>query len=209
MFWPIKQFLICLAGAAVVSAIEPPAEPMSVWFNEPAKTFKESCPLGNGCLGAIDFGGTDEWRIVLNESSVWSGGPYDSNRHDAWKCLPEVREKIFAGEMAGAEALLKKNFQYPDGTKGWWNPKQFGCYQILGDLMIRFQTSGDAAASGYRRDLNLMQGVSTTTFTLDSAGQKREVFVSKPDEVIVVNPLFPFPDRLSSVFSALGEKANS
>jgi hypothetical protein len=23
------------------------------------------------------------------------------------------------------------------------------------------------------------------------------------------NPLFPFPDRLSSVFSALGEKANS
>jgi hypothetical protein len=24
-----------------------------------------------------------------------------------------------------------------------------------------------------------------------------------------VNPLFPFPDRLSSVFSALGEKANS
>jgi hypothetical protein len=25
----------------------------------------------------------------------------------------------------------------------------------------------------------------------------------------VVNPLFPFPDRLPSVFSALGEKANS
>ena len=24
-----------------------------------------------------------------------------------------------------------------------------------------------------------------------------------------VNPLFPFPDRLSSLFSALGEKANS
>ncbi|MFN5579339.1 MAG: hypothetical protein ACK49X_06955, partial [Akkermansiaceae bacterium] len=24
-----------------------------------------------------------------------------------------------------------------------------------------------------------------------------------------INPLFPFPDRLSSVFSALGEKANS
>jgi hypothetical protein len=25
----------------------------------------------------------------------------------------------------------------------------------------------------------------------------------------MANPLFPFPDRLSSVFSALGEKANS
>jgi hypothetical protein len=29
------------------------------------------------------------------------------------------------------------------------------------------------------------------------------------DEPMVVNPLFPFPDRLPSVFSALGEKANS
>jgi len=31
-----------------------------------------------------------------------------------------------------------------------------------------------------------------------------------PDELITLaNPLFPFPDRLRSVFSALDEKANS
>lgn len=205
---PLLQLLTCLAGSALVSAIEPPAEPMSVWFTAPAKTFHESCPLGNGRLGAMDFGGTGEWRIVLNESSVWSGGPYDSNRHDAWKCLPEVREKIFSGEMAGAEALLKRNFQYPDGTKGWWNPNQFGCYQILGDLLIRFQTSGDAAASGYRRDLNLLQGVSTTIFALNGAGQKREVFVSKPDEVIVVRFMATGSEKLSFT-AGLSRKENA
>jgi alpha-L-fucosidase 2 len=129
---------IWMAGTSIVSAVTPPAEPMSVWFTAPATSFHESCPLGNGRLGAMDFGGIDEWRMVLNESSVWSGGPYDSNRHDAWQCLPQVREMLFSGDLAGTEALLKKNFQYPDGMKGWWDAHQFGCYQILGDLIIRF-----------------------------------------------------------------------
>ncbi|MCU0752842.1 MAG: glycoside hydrolase family 95 protein, partial [Akkermansiaceae bacterium] len=72
MVKPIFRLLTCLAGSAVVSASEPPAEPMSVWFTAPAKSFLASCPLGNGRLGAMDFGGIGEWRIVLNESSVWS-----------------------------------------------------------------------------------------------------------------------------------------
>lgn len=33
--------------------------------------FTQSLPLGNGRLGAMMFGGVDEERIVLNESSVW------------------------------------------------------------------------------------------------------------------------------------------
>jgi alpha-L-fucosidase 2 len=177
-----------LLFSSFIFAVEPPAEPMSVWFTSPAKSFHESCPLGNGRLGAMDFGGIDEWRIVLNESSVWSGGPYDSNRHDAWQSLPAVREKLFAGDFAGTEALLKQNFQYPDGTKGWWDANQFGCYQILGDLTLRFpKQDGAAAPTDYRRDLNLMEGISTTSFRLGADEQSRQVFVSKPDEVVVIH----------------------
>lgn len=126
----------------VLPAVEPPAEPMSVWFTSPAKTYHEASVLGNGRLGAMDFGGVDECRIVLNESSMWSGGPYDANRADAHRCLPEARAKIFAGDIAGAEPLLKANFQYPEGVKGWWDADQFGCYQILGDLNLRFDLPG-------------------------------------------------------------------
>ncbi len=75
---------------------------MSVRFVSPAKSFHESCPLGNGRLGATDFGGVGRQRIVLNESSLWSGGPYDGNKYDAFQCLPEVREKLFAGDISGA-----------------------------------------------------------------------------------------------------------
>lgn len=60
-------------------------------------------------------------------------------------------------------------------------------YQILGDLIINFQKRGDVVATDYRRDLNLVQGISSTTFRRDSSAQAREVFVSKPDEVIVVH----------------------
>ncbi len=183
-----------------MAAVEPPAEPISLWFTQPAANFRESCPLGNGRLGAMDFGGITEWRIVLNESSVWSGGPYDSNRHDAWKCLPGLRENFFSGDLAASEALLKANFGYPDGVKGWWDPNQFGCYQILGDLTIRFKDPATDAApvpSDYRRDLNLMQGISTTRFTRQKDGQTREVFVSKPDEVVVVRIKATGAEKLS------------
>ena len=126
----------------LLPAVEPPAEPMSVWFTTPAKTYHEASVLGNGRLGAMDFGGVDECRVVLNESSMWSGGPYYANRADAHLCLPEARAKIFGGDVAGAEPLLKANFQYPEGVKGWWDPDQFGCYQILGDLKLNFNFPG-------------------------------------------------------------------
>ena len=55
----------------------------------------------------MDLGGVNEDRIVLNESSLWSGGPYDGNRYDAHTCLPEVREKLFAGDVSGAWARAR------------------------------------------------------------------------------------------------------
>jgi alpha-L-fucosidase 2 len=111
-------------------------ENTSVWFTAPGKSFLESSVVGNGRLGAMDFGGVDKERIVLNESSMWSGGPYDPNNYEAYKCLPEVREKLFAGDVAGADKLLRASFRYADGIDGWHDNDQFGCYQILADLTL-------------------------------------------------------------------------
>lgn len=179
-----------------------PAEPMSVWFVKPADSFHESSVLGNGRLGAMDLGGVDKERIVLNESSVWTGGPYDGNRYDAYKCLPEVRKKLFEGNIGEAQSELTKNFGYPAGVSGWNDRDQFGCYQTLGDLLIQFKSSPEAIAtnvsaegngvktgslySGYRRDLNLMCGVAHTEYTQNGVHFTRDMVVSKPDEVIAL-----------------------
>jgi hypothetical protein len=41
-------------GFGRAAEVTAPAEPMSVWFVNPAKSFHESCPLGNGRLGAME-----------------------------------------------------------------------------------------------------------------------------------------------------------
>lgn len=47
-----------------------------LWYETPATDFHQALPLGNGRIGAMVFGGVNEERIVLNESSMWSGsGP--------------------------------------------------------------------------------------------------------------------------------------
>ena len=172
--------------------VSPPAEPMSVWFIQPAKTFHQSSVLGNGRLGAMDFGGINKERIVLNESSVWSGGPYDGNRYDAYKCLPSVRKNLFAGNIGAAESEMEKNFGYAEGIAGWGNKDQFGSYQTLGDLTLQFapaksETTSEPVFSGYRRDLNLMRGVAHTEFIQNGVRFTRDLVVSKPDEVIALH----------------------
>jgi alpha-L-fucosidase 2 len=148
-------FLLLAGLCQATAAVEPPTEPMSLWFTSPASSYLESCPLGNGRLGAMDFGGVDECRIVLNESSVWSGGPYDANRPDAHQCLEATRKAIFSGDLEAAKNLIDANFKYADGVSGWGDENQFGCYQILGDLTLHFKAPGNrpgvTSPSGHAR----------------------------------------------------------
>ena len=143
----LKMLLILVGMLLHMAAGTPVAAdtPMTVWFDKPGRSFHESCVVGNGRLGAMDYGGVDRDRIVLNESSMWSGGSYEANKEDAYQCLPEVRAKLFAGEIEEAGAVLSRSFRYADGAKGWGDENQFGCYQILGDLTLAF-----GAGSGLR-----------------------------------------------------------
>lgn len=81
---------------------------LDLWFETPAETFTESCPLGNGRLGAMVFGGVQHERVVLNESTMWSGSPQDADRPDAYKALPEIRRLLLAGENRKAQDLLQQ-----------------------------------------------------------------------------------------------------
>jgi len=165
-----------------------PAEPMSIWFDKPADSFHESCVLGNGRLGAMDMGGIGKERIVLNESSVWTGGPYDGNRYDAYKCLPNVRKNLFAGNISAAQSEIERNFGYPDGVSGWRDRDQFGCYQTLGDLTIEFDTTTEIKwpIPMYRRELNLMRGTAHTRYAHNGVQFIRDLVVSKPEEVVAL-----------------------
>lgn len=141
---PMKLTSLFFLCAIFACAAEDSA---TVWFDQPGKTFHESSVIGNGRLGAMDLGGVENQRIVLNESTVWSGGPYDPNKYEAHKSLPRIREQLFAGDIAGAQGTLHDNFGWREINGKRWANDQFGCYQILADLIIKHHGTGIAITS--------------------------------------------------------------
>ena len=143
-----------LAGPPAIAAAPDPAA--ALWFNAPATQFHHSLPLGNGRIGAMVFGGVREERIVLNESSVWSGSRQDADRPDAHRALPEIRRLLLEGKNGEAERLVNAHFtcQGPGSGHGSGANVPFGCYQTLGNLRLRFGGSAGApsvqCASGHR-----------------------------------------------------------
>src|SRR5205807_2174032 len=110
-----------------------------------AKHFSQSLPLGNGRLGAMIFGDPREERIVLNEISLWSGSPQDADRPEAHESLPEIRRLLKEGNNAEAQKLVMANFtcRGPGSGQGNGANVQYGCYQVLGNLRLRF-TPGES-----------------------------------------------------------------
>lgn len=153
-----------------------------LWFSQPAHAFTESCPLGNGRLGAMVFGDPAKEHVVLNESTMWSGSPQDADRDDAIKVLPEIRSLLLAGENRKAQELLQANFICKGPGSSTGKSGQYGAYQVLGFLDI---TQSGGACTDYRRALDLTNAVSTIDYQQDGVAFHREAFVSAPDQVLV------------------------
>jgi alpha-L-fucosidase 2 len=114
-------------------------------FSKPATKYQQSLPLGNGRIGAMVFGGVTEERIILNESSMWSGSREDNDRPNAYQSLPEIRRLLAEGKNVEAADLVMKNFTCKGAGSGNGSGANvpFGCYQVLGNLRFRFGTSED------------------------------------------------------------------
>jgi len=158
-----------------------------LWYRQPASHWLEALPIGNGRLGGMVFGGTDWERIQLNEDTLWSGHFGNADRVGAYKYLPEARKLIFEGRYSEAQNLAQKEFMSE-------HLDQYS-YQTLGDLQFRFPSI--KAASDYRRELNLDEAVSKTSFEDNGAAYSREVFSSPVDQVVVVRIVCSKPGLLS------------
>ena len=155
-----------------------------IWATTPAKRFYESSPLGNGRLGAMLFGGTKTDRIVLNESTMWSGSPMDGDNENAHTFLPEIQKLLLEGKNGAAQSILQRNFVCKGPGSSFGNAKDapFGCYQILADLIIEHDQEIDHL--NYRRILDLDTAIASITST-NKDGITREGFTSAPANVFV------------------------
>lgn len=180
----ILFFIIVSCFSSAVLLAQPDVQ---LKFNAPAAHFTQSLPLGNGRLGAMVFGGCNKERIILNENSMWSGGVEDPNRHDAHQYLPAIQQLLKEGKNKEAQQLLQKHFTAADKGSGYGNGAKvkFGCYQILADLFINWHDT-NTVVTDYSRILQIDKAQAITSWKRNGTTYKEEVFVSAPQQAIII-----------------------
>ena len=148
---------------------------LDLWYTEPAEVWTEALPIGNGRLGAMIYGGISRDRLALNESTFYTGGPYQPINPDALGHLEQVRALIFAGKYPEAEAVAHDHMMA--------KPYLQTSYQPIGDVWITFHHPMDAA--DYRRALDLDTAVATTRYTSGGITFTRECFASAVSGVLI------------------------
>jgi alpha-L-fucosidase 2 len=172
----MKRIIICSGVLLAVMTGRSQDPDLKLWYDKPADRWEAALPIGNGRLAAMVYGGTDTEYVRLNESSVWSGGPNRNDNSDALAALPEIRRLIFAGQNKEAAQLAAQKIQ---------SRKINGMmFQPVGDLRLCFPAKG--TVDGYRRELDLEKAVARTVYKVNGTTYTREVFVSVPDQVIVI-----------------------
>lgn len=160
----------------------------TLWYKKPAKNWDEALPIGNGRLGAMIFGRTDQELIQLNEETLWTGGPVNPNPNPtAPQYLPQIRKLLFEGKNGDAVKMMRK-MQGPNTNM----------YQPLANVTLTQKMLGEV--SNYSRTLTIADAISTTKFTVNGVEYTREYFVSAPDQVMVMRLTSNKPKALSVSF---------
>ena len=87
----------------------------SLWYDQPASTWEEALPIGNGRLGAMIFGHPFQECIQVNEESLWSGAPINSNNPKAIQNLDKIRELILNHQYQAAKKLAAETMVHSPG----------------------------------------------------------------------------------------------
>ena len=163
-----------LSGSFTLCKAQTEQAPMVLQYDKPATFFEESLPIGNGKLGALIYGGTDDDVIYLNDITLWTGKPVDRNLDaDAHQWIPAIREALFNEDYALADSL-QLHVQGPNSQY----------YQPLGTLHIKDLGLGEI--KNYCRTLNLDSAIVRDSYLRNGKLITREYFASNPDKLIAI-----------------------
>lgn len=151
---------------------------LRLWYEAPASKWADCLPIGNGRLGAMPYGEVHGERWMLNENSVWYGGPTDRNPKHALKHLPKLRQLVADGKLKEAENLVEVAFVATPASQRHYEP--------LGRVDLNFQHV-EGEVGEYERYLDLEQGVSGVEYYVGGVKYERAMFASYPDNVIVAH----------------------
>ena len=178
----MKHFKTYLAAMALAlsgcQSATDSCETTELWYAQPAKVWMESLPIGNGRLGAMTYGGIEEEKLALNESTMWSG-QYNENQNKPFgrENMNQLRKLFFEGKLSEGNRIAGDNLH--------GNQTSFGTHLPIGDLKMQF-IYPEGKVTDYRRSLSLDEAVSSVSFNSGGVNYKREYFATNPDNVLVL-----------------------
>ena len=168
-------FLITFSNCNLTDEVTNAAPKHSLlWYAQPATEWEEALPVGNGRMGAMAFGSTPTERLQLNDDSMWPADLAWGNPPGTPEDLKQIRQYLFAGENARADALFVDQFS---------RKRILRSHQTMGDLFIEL---GHKNISDYQRSLDLDQAIAQVRYRTDGGLFEQTVFASQPHDVIVV-----------------------
>jgi Glycosyl hydrolase family 65, N-terminal domain len=131
-----------------------------LWWRAPAdehSLITQGLPVGDGRLGALATNDPGRELLLVTDATMWTGGRNDT---------------------------LDADGQFPYGRD------DFGSLTLLARLTVDLPDHDLpdhdlSAVTGYRRTLDLAQGVVTTSYARSGVTYRRQLFASRPDDVIV------------------------
>ena len=170
----MRKTLLATMLVTTLTASSQEQAPMVLQYDRPADFFEESLPIGNGKLGALVYGGTDDNIIYLNDITLWTGKPVDRNLDaDAHQWIPKIRE-----------ALFNEDYQLADSLQHYVQGPNSQYFQPLGTLHIK--DLGLGTVSDYHRSLSLDSAIIKDRYVRDGKVITREYFASNPDKLIAI-----------------------
>ncbi|WP_372775419.1 glycoside hydrolase N-terminal domain-containing protein [Mangrovibacterium sp.] len=148
-----------------------------LFYEKPAELWTEALPVGNGRLGAMIYGDVQHEHIQFNEETLWTGEPHDYAHQGASNYLDEIRQLLSDGKQLDAQTLALEKFMSV--------PLHQKAYQPFGDLYLNFPDH--ANYTGYLRELDLENALCNLSYSVEGVKYSRELFVSYPDQVLVLN----------------------
>ncbi|WP_168442225.1 glycoside hydrolase family 95 protein [Pontiella desulfatans] len=153
-------------------------------YDRSATHWNEALPIGNGRIGGMVWGKVSDEVIDLNEETLWSGHPRETDNPNAKQYLPRIRKAVFEKDYELANDLAYK-------IQGTYNES----YQPLGQLLLTLEHTGEAL--NYARTLDIGQALSSVTYEVGGVEFHRQYFVSAPDNVMCIRLTANKPGKIS------------
>ncbi|MCH5672142.1 glycosyl hydrolase family 95 catalytic domain-containing protein [Streptomyces gilvus] len=126
------------------------------------------------------------WQAPADDNSMIEQGlPVGNGRLGALASNDPGREVLLVTDATmwtgGLNDTLDADGQFP------YDRDHFGSLTLLARLTVDIPDHDLGAVSGYRRTLDLARGVVTTSYVRSGATYQRQLFASRPDDVIVLH----------------------